>query len=147
MDQMQDQPTGRSWRSGFILFFALAALLCAAAFLVGISDNPPGILLAYGACACVILAWAHRWRRPGPFLKLAIASLVGFFVGAVLHNLLYAVAHSWPNLPGVILGLVEGLHVAFFLIAVLLCPPGVLIGVIGWLSTGIWRWAHHRHAT
>ena len=29
----------------------------------------------------------------------------------------------------------EGLHVGAFLIALLLCPAGILVGLVGWIAT------------
>ena len=44
------------------LTFVFLAICCAsaiAAVVVGISDNPPGILLAFGAATALILAFVH----------------------------------------------------------------------------------------
>lgn len=64
------------------------------------------------------------------FLILTGASSTGFFIGILLHNVFYAL--------GIVAGhiaplrfLAEALHVAFFIIAVLICPLGFLIGAIG----------------
>ena len=103
------------------------------AFVVGIDDNLPGIAILYGGLICLTLAAVYRWRRPQSFLKLFALSGLGFFVFAVLHNLLYAVGKSTSI--GWIQAVMEGLHVAAFMIAILLCPVGVLVGLIGWITT------------
>lgn len=103
------------------------------AFVVGIDDNLPGIALLYGGLICLTLAAVCRWRRPKSFFSLFALSLVGFFLFAVLHNLLYAVGKStaiaWVQ------AVMEGLHVAAFMIALLVCPVGVLVGLVGWITT------------
>ena len=64
------------------------------------------------------------------FLILTGASSAGFFVGVFLHNAFYAL--------GIIAGqiiilryLTEALHVAFFMIAIFVCPLGFIIGAVG----------------
>lgn len=64
------------------------------------------------------------------FLILTGICAAGFFVFTVLHNLFYALAELSSNiflLPSIF----EFLHVAFFLIGVIGCPVGFLIGIIG----------------
>lgn len=114
---------------------ALVAMGCVAiagALVVGISDNPPGIALVYGGLVCLVLAAVCRWRRPRSFVLLLAASALGFVVFAILHNLLYGLATmvdlAWLE------GTLQVLHVAAFLIALLLCPVGVLVGLVGWVA-------------
>jgi hypothetical protein len=133
-------------RAGLIAFLVIGSLLVIAAGVVGIADNPPGILLCYGGITSIILAFVHRWRTPRSFFKLLGWSFLGFVVAAVLHNVLYGLGHAFPGLPAWILWLLEAAHVAFFLIAVLLCPPGFLVGLFGYLTVGIWKLATRRQA-
>ena len=64
------------------------------------------------------------------FLILTGASAAGFFVGILLHNFLYALAVIANHI--IILKYIfEFLHVTFFIIAIFVCPPGFLIGVVG----------------
>ena len=113
--------------------FALIVLGCASlavGLVVGIADNPPGLVLVYLAVAAWILAFAHRWRRTKSFLILLGVSLIGFPLSVVLHNLFYALSEMAADrvLLGDMLGFLNGV---FFLLAVLVCPPGVLIGAVG----------------
>jgi hypothetical protein len=64
------------------------------------------------------------------FLILLVASLVGFPLAVVLHNGFYALAEVASDVLGLsqVLGFLE---VVFFLIAIFVCPPGVLIGAVG----------------
>lgn len=56
------------------------------------------------------------------FLMLTGIPSIGFLVGVILHNFLSVLEH---------ITILKYLHVAFFLIAVLLCPIGFIIGAIG----------------
>jgi len=64
------------------------------------------------------------------FLILAGGSAVLFFVSVVLHNLFYALGTVIGHIT-LLKYLVEIIHVAFFLIAVIACPIGFLVGVVG----------------
>ena len=128
---------GKSW----IGFLAGAVVAVAAAFVVGISDNLPGVVLVYVASVSLVLALAHRWRRVKPFVWLLVGSLVLFPVAALLHNLLYALGEMSADAP-LLRGTFEGLHVGFFLAAIFLAPAGVLVGAVGSLVT----WGRSRTA-
>ncbi|HSN53658.1 MAG TPA: hypothetical protein VLT32_03260 [Candidatus Sulfomarinibacteraceae bacterium] len=121
--------------TGFGVRTALVAMGCLSlggALVVGISDNPPGIALLYGGMVCLVLAAVCRWQRPRSFLLLLAFSALGFVVFAILHNLLYGLATmvdlAWLK------GMIRALHVGAFLIALLLCPVGVLVGLVGWVA-------------
>ena len=64
------------------------------------------------------------------FLILAGGSAVLFFVSVLLHNLFYALGTITGHIT-LLKYLIEIIHVAFFLIAVILCPIGFLVVVIG----------------
>ena len=121
----------------------LTLLLCVicggsliAAFIVGISDNLPGLALCYVAAVSIVLAFVHTWRKVKLFLLLLGVSLVGFVVFVVLHNLFYAFGQMAVNII-VLKQFLEFLHAIFFLVAILVCPAGVLIGVVGSIVTVI----------
>ncbi len=101
-----------------------------AAFIVGVSDNLPGLMLCYAATISIILAFIHSWRRTKYFFILLCASLVGFVVFVVLHNVFYGLARMAADIV-VLDRLLEFFHAVFFLIAILVCPAGLLIGVVG----------------
>ena len=64
------------------------------------------------------------------FLILTGISAAGFFVSILLHNFLYALAIVTSHI--IILKYIfEFLHATFFIIAMLVCPLGFLIGVVG----------------
>ncbi|MGB6838686.1 MAG: hypothetical protein WBD86_01365 [Microgenomates group bacterium] len=64
------------------------------------------------------------------FLILTGASATGFFVGVILHNVFYAFGVLTSHL-ATLSRLMEIFHVAFFLIATLVCPIAFLIGAVG----------------
>ena len=113
-----------------VVVLAIAAAFAAAAGLVVINDNPPGILLAYGAAAVLILAVVHPWRTSKKFRYLLYGSFVGFFVFAFVHNVFEVVAERMGG-PGFLYAVLQGIQVAAFLIAVLVCPPALVIAAVG----------------
>ncbi len=120
--------------------FALVALGCltlVAALAVGIADNLPGIALLFGAIICWTLAVVRRWSQPKSFLWLALGAAVGFLVFAVLHNVFYGLGQMAADRP-FLHGLCEVLHVGSFLLAVVVAPPVVVVGLVGRLVSG-WR--------
>jgi hypothetical protein len=80
-------------RSLALLGVCAACAIGAAA--LGIEDNPPGLLLAYLAATAFILAFAHPWRSPRPFLGLLGGSLLGFFAFVAL-DILFDVTSNNP---------------------------------------------------
>lgn len=144
MENASGTETRRSRRLTRVLIAAGCAFL-GAGLILGVADKPPGLVLVYAAVSAWILAGVHRWRRPKPFLILLAASLAGFFVAVILHNLLYALALMTAEMA--ILPEVLGfLEVLFFLVGVLVCPPGVLIGALGSLVVALVRWRRGKDA-
>jgi len=113
--------------------FILAGIFCAlviSAIVVGVSDNIPGIVLCYLASVVLAVAPTRTWRRAKKFLILAAAAVIGFVVFVVLHNAFYALAILTEHIPA-LSRLMEAFHVVFFIVAVLLCPATLLVGVVG----------------
>jgi hypothetical protein len=117
-------------RTLMFVFLAICCVSATAAGVVGISDNPPGILLAFGAAATFILAFVHPWRTARQFRRLLYASLLGLVIFGILHNVFEAVASKAAS-GGALQSLLQVLGVAAFLLAVLVCPPAVLVGAVG----------------
>ena len=113
-----------------LIFFAIGCIFLTIAFIIKIEDNLPGILLLYLGMISLILAFVHRWRQTKKFKTLMIASIIGFPIFVVLHNLLEGLSKMWTEivfLPS-FLGFLSGLA---FLLAVIICPLGLVIGLIG----------------
>jgi hypothetical protein len=121
-------------RTVMLVFLGVSCACAIGAAVVGVSDNPPGILLAFLAATAFILAFVHPWRNSKQFRYLFYASGLGFIVFGVLHNVLEVVAEKFVSsglLHGLLHGLLQGLSVTFFLAAILICPPGLLVGAVG----------------
>ena len=123
-----------------IVFWALVAAFAALILTMLLPDVleffRPVFLLLMALCfllGLALLILAVRWKERTllrTFWILTGASTAGFALGGVLHNVFYALAEvtdKWPVLSGA-MGVLE---VAFFLIAVLLCPVAFLVGTVG----------------
>ena len=116
--------------------------LAASALAVGISDNPPGILLAYGAATALIVAVVHPWRTARRFWRLLYMSLLAFVLFAVLHNVCGGMADEVAGVPVLRMAL-QSIAVVTFLLAVMICPPAILVGATGSIAM-IFRKRHRR---
>jgi hypothetical protein len=117
-----------------LVFLAATVVLIIAALLVGISDNPPGILLLYGAGLALVLAVTHRWRSPRKFGFLFLGAAVGFFITVAIHNFAEVGAERISNLPLLAYPL-SAVSVAGFILAVIVCPAAAAVGALGWITT------------
>jgi hypothetical protein len=64
------------------------------------------------------------------FLILTGSSAAGFFVFVFLHNMFYGLAIITNQIP-ILSFIMEIFHIAFFIIAIFICPLGFMIGAIG----------------
>jgi hypothetical protein len=117
-----------------LLFLALCGVLAVAAGAVGIDDNPLGVSLAFLSATALVLAFVHPWRTSRQFRRLVYASVLGFVALAVLSNVVEAIA-SKVGVQSPFAGLLNGVGAACFVIATLLCPAGLLAGIIGAVVT------------
>jgi hypothetical protein len=136
---MEARSMPRNWKTT-VVSLAIAGILAIAAGIIGISDNPPGIFLAYGAAAALVLAFVHPWRSSRQFRYFFYTSFVGFFVLVVVHNVFEVVAGRMGG-PGFLVAVLQGIQVAAFLIAVLICPPAIVIGAVG----AVVMWIRNRY--
>jgi len=130
------QTSTKSSRMATLLWVVMCCGSLAAAFIVGISNNRLGLALCYVAASSIILAFVHRWRKVWKFLILLGASVIGFPLFVILHNLFYGLGELAAGII-VLSHLLEFLHATFFLIAVLVCPAGFLISAVGIIVTVI----------
>ena len=108
-------------RKSFILIvFGILALI--AALIVGISDNPPGIILLFISSILLVLAFTYNLKTTKSYLILLVSSLIGFVLFAFLHNILESSVEGTPW------GFVAAF---FFLVALFICPAGTLVGIVG----------------
>jgi uncharacterized membrane protein YdcZ (DUF606 family) len=116
-----------------LILIGCAVVLLVAAVLVGIADNPPGLLLAFASSILVVLALTWDWRHPRKHFYLFVGSFLAFALTAVLHNVFEAAASvagvPWLKTAGGFIG------AAFFLVAIFLCPAGMLVGAVGGIAS------------
>jgi hypothetical protein len=115
-------------RARTLILLGAGAGFAAGALAVGISDNAVGVVLAYLAAICVVVAVAHSWRSSRQFGRLMVASIIGFVAFAALHIPFENLAGETGGLGNDLLG---ALGATFFLIATVLCPAGLVVGAAG----------------
>lgn len=128
-----------------VIFMVACCASALAAGLIGIDDNAPGILCAFGAATALILAFVHPWRAAKQYGLLLLGAVLCFVVAGVLHNVFHGVAGNMENTQ-VLQTVMEGLGVATFLLAVLVCPPAVIVGLVGSVTMFIRKHHRPRHA-
>jgi hypothetical protein len=88
--------------------------------------------IIFSLLGATLLFLVTKSKIKGKHRKLLIltgVSAVGFFIGILLHNFLYALAVVSGHII-ILKYLFEFLHVVFFIVAVVVCPLGFAIGVI-----------------
>ena len=128
-----------------VVFLVVCCISAIAAGVIGIDDNAPGILCAFIAAVALILAFVHPWRSAKQYSLLLLGAVFCFVIFAVLHNVFHGVAGNMENTP-VIPVLLEGLGVAAFLLALLVCPPAVLVGLVGSVAMFVRNHHQSKHA-
>jgi len=113
-----------------ILILVLCGLLAFAASSLGIDDNPPGILLAVLADITFVLAFVHPWRTSKQFRHLLYAAMVGFLVFVPLQILFDIIATNLGDSSPMYV-LLNGGSSVFFILGIMLCLPGLLVGAVG----------------
>ena len=91
----------------------------------------PFIIFSLLGAALIFLTIKSKIKgKRRKLLMLTGVSAAGFFVGILLHNFLYALAIVASQI--IILKYIfEFLHAVFFILAVIVCPLGFLIGATG----------------
>ncbi|MBI5730821.1 MAG: hypothetical protein HY963_06765 [Ignavibacteriales bacterium] len=117
------------------IFLAISIVFIVMAFVIGINDNPPGLLLLFLGSITLLLAFIHHWKESKKFKRLTFASIIGFIVFVILHNLFDGLSQMF-SAKSLLQILINGLGVAFFLFAIFLCPAGLIVGAWGWISKG-----------
>jgi hypothetical protein len=105
------------------VYLAVSIILLVVALIVGIDDNPPGIIVFFLGSIVLVVAFTHNWKKAGSYLLLGVISMAGFAVSVLLHNVFEAIGGE-----GTILGIVGAM---FFLIALFICPACLVVGIVG----------------
>ena len=126
-----EEPSGRFHiRTTTLGLLGAGIVLLAAALLVGVSDNLPGILLLYASALALVLAVTHRWKDPKKFGYLTLGSILGFFIFVIVHNFSEVGAGMISHLPVLAFAL-TAISVIAFILALFVCPWGCVVGVLG----------------
>jgi len=91
----------------------------------------PLIVFSLLGGALIVLTLREKVKgRLKKFLLLTGWSALGFFISVFLHNFFYALGMLVGEVV-ILRWLMEVLHVVFFMVGVVICPLGFIIGVIG----------------
>lgn len=91
---------------------------------------PLAVFFLLGLVLLVLTLKSKIQGRLKKFLLITGASAAGFFLSVLLHNFFYALDTIASQI--VVLGyLTNALHIAFFYIAIFVCPIGFLVGMMG----------------
>ena len=91
---------------------------------------PMGIFCLLGLALLVLALKERIAGKLKKFLVLTGASAVGIFVFVFLHNAFYALGTITSHIIGLNY-LTEALHVVCFIVAIIVCPLGFLVGIVG----------------
>ncbi|MEJ2614305.1 MAG: hypothetical protein P8Z35_05070 [Ignavibacteriaceae bacterium] len=105
------------------ILLVIGIILIAAALIVKISDNPPGIALAYSGLIFLFLAFTHKFNSPKPYVILLISSVAALLIFGELA--IYIDIH-YKNI--YLVGLLRAFS---FLFCWFICPIGIIIGSVG----------------
>ena len=118
-------------RKTTLILLAICGLLAIAAVLVGIDDNPPGVLLAFLSATAFVLAFVHPWRTAKKFMFLLLASVLGFVLYIILNIILDTAAQN-PATAGAFQDLLQSPVVdALSIIIAMLCAAAFIVGAVG----------------
>ena len=118
-------------RKTTLILLAICGLLAIAAVLVGIDDNPPGVLLAFLAATAFVLAFVHPWRTAKKFMFLLLASVFGFVLYIILNIVLDTAAQN-PATAGALQALLQSpVADAVSIIIAMLCAAAFIVGAVG----------------
>lgn len=111
-----------------ILFFVIVLISMFTEVLQGKIFLVPMFLFGLIGVLLLFFSWKEK-NKLRRWLVLIGASAAGFLVFGLLHNLSYALTElnsiGWLDI------VLEVLHVAFFLISVIVCPVGFIVGLVG----------------
>lgn len=110
-----------------LILLLICGLLVITAAIVGISDNPPGILLAFLAATAFVLAFVHPWRTARQFRLLLYASALGLALFVILDSVFAAVGLDSAIMGTLLDDLLNGLALAAFFLA----AAGFIAGAVG----------------
>jgi hypothetical protein len=133
--------TRRDRTRSFLLFALCATLVGATVLLTRVGFNPAGLrgLLAFLAACAFVSAFAHPWTTSKKYVHLIYASAAGLAACVVLTNVFEILAAAAGD-SGLLHGALDAASLVCFAGVLLLCPAGLLVGVLGALA----KYRHER---
>ena len=92
--------------------------------------SPLTVFFVLGLLLLVLTLKSKIQGRLRKFLLITGASAAGFFLSVFLHNFFYALGTIVSHITALRYSM-EGLHIAFFCVAIFVCPIAFLAGMIG----------------
>ena len=128
---MIDAFSTRSNRIKTLILLVICCLLAIASTVMGIDENPPGILLALLAAVTFVLAFSHPWRTARKFMFLLLAAVLGFVLFIVVSIVSDSIVQN-PASSDALQNLIESpVNEALSIIFAMLCSAAFLVGVVG----------------
>ena len=128
---MIDAFSTRSNRLKTLILLVICCLSAIASTVMGIDENPPGILLALLAAVTFVLAFSHPWRTARKFMFLLLASVLGFILFIILSMISDSIVQN-PASSDTLQKLIESpVNEALSIIFAMLCSAAFLVGVVG----------------
>jgi len=114
-----------------LILLVVWCLSAIASAVIGIDDNPPGVLLALLAAIALILAFVHPWRTVSKFMFLLLASVLGFVLFIIQDIISNSIAQS-PTTSGALQNLIQSTAIDVLnLILSMICLAAFIVGAIG----------------
>ena len=128
---MIDAFSTRSDRIKTLILLVICCLSAIVSTVVGIDENPPGILLALLAAVTFVLAFSHPWRTARKFMFLLLAAVLGFVLFIIVNIVSDSIVQN-PASSDALQNLIESpVNEALSIISAMLCSGAFLVGVVG----------------
>jgi hypothetical protein len=108
----------------------LGALAISIVLAIGTGDiGLPGMFTMYAGATLLVAAFFHIWKKWRYFLVLFLISLVAVPFFILLHNVFYGLSELYPEVW--FTGIFKSLEGFTFVLAVMVFPPAVIVGLVG----------------
>ena len=121
-----------------IIRLLFAFLLIFSGMALSSTHNSIALILIFSGMAICITTYIYRWKSPLRFIILTVFSVIGFPVFVFMHNAFYALGVLSKNI-FILKSIFDLIHVVFFILAVVFCPTGLVIGIIGFVAAFLVR--------
>ena len=128
---MIDAFSTRSNRIKTLILLVICCLSAITSTVMGIDENPPGILLALLAAVTFVLAFSHPWRTARKFMFLLLAAVLGVVLFIIVSIVSDSIVQN-PASSDALQNLIQSpVNEALSIIFAMLCSAAFLVGVVG----------------